>query len=86
MRTLTRAFAAATLGVALAAAPAFAREDMDANQFVKMCDTNKDGTVSKAEVMKHVEKMFDKADTQKTGKLDKKQVETFLRELMKSGA
>jgi len=50
-----------------------------------MCDTDKDGMVSKAEVMKMVEKMFDKQDKKKMGKLDKKQVEFFLQELMKGG-
>jgi Ca2+-binding EF-hand superfamily protein len=59
---------------------------MDADHFVKMCDTDKDGMVSKAEAMKMVEKMFDKHDTKKMGKLDKKQVEAFLAELMKGGA
>jgi len=86
MRSLKTALAAATLGLTLVASPAFAREDMDANLFVKMAADSKDGMVSKEEVMKHVEKMFDQADTRKMGKLDKKQVETFLRELMKSGA
>ena len=50
-----------------------------------MCDGVKDGMVSKAEAMKMIEKMFDKQDTKKMGKLDKKQVEAFLKELMKSG-
>jgi hypothetical protein len=50
--------------------------------FAKMCDEDKDGMVSKAEAMKMIEKMFDKADTKKMGKLDKKQVETFLKSLM----
>jgi hypothetical protein len=84
MRSLTQALAAAMVGATLIATPVLAREDMDSNLFVKMAD--KDGMVSKAELMKHVEKMLDKADTRKDGKLDKQQVETFLRELMKSGA
>jgi Ca2+-binding EF-hand superfamily protein len=42
-----------------------------------------DGMVSKAEMMKHMEKMFDKMDTKKTGKLDKKQTEAFLKEFNK---
>ena len=41
--------------------------------------------VSKDEVMKMVEKMFDKADTKKAGKLDKKQAEIFLKQLMAGG-
>ena len=41
--------------------------------------------VSKDEVMKMVEKMFDKHDTKKMGKLDKKQAEALLKELMRGG-
>jgi hypothetical protein len=91
MRSFTRGLTAAALCAAIVAAPAafaeksMAGEAMDADKFVKMCDADKDGMVSKAEVMKHVEKMFDKADTKKMGKIDKKQVEFFLQELMKSG-
>jgi hypothetical protein len=87
MRSLTQALAAATLAAAFVAAPAaYAREDMDADKFVKMCDADKDGMVSKAEMMKMVEKMFDKHDSKKTGKLTKDQAEAFLKELMKGGA
>ena len=83
----TRTFAVAVLAAAAFALPAaHAREDMDADKFVKMCDADNDGMVSKSEVMKHVEKMFDKHDKKRAGKLDKKQVEFFLQELMKSGA
>ena len=78
--------AAALLGAAFLVPSAHAREDMDADRFVKMCDADKDGLVSKAEVMKQVERMFDKHDAKKAGKLDKRQVELFLIELMKSGA
>jgi Ca2+-binding EF-hand superfamily protein len=86
MRSLTKALAAATLGAALVASPAFAREDMDADKFVKMSDADKDGMVSKAEMMKMVEKMFDKHDSKKAGKLTREQAEAFLKELMKGGA
>jgi hypothetical protein len=36
---------------------------------------------SKAEMVKHMEKMFDRMDTKKMGKLDKKQTEEFLKQL-----
>ena len=85
MRSLNKALAAAALGMAMVAVPAYAEGDMDADKFVKMCDADKDGMVSKAEVMKMVEKMYDKHDTKKSGKLDKKQTEAFLKELMKGG-
>jgi len=80
--TILAAAAAATL---LAAPVAYAGEDLDPNLFVKMADKNKDGMVSKEEMMKAVEKMFDKHDTKKKGMLDKKQAEEFLKELMKGG-
>ena len=89
MRNLTKALGIAALSVAFAATPALAQqskgETMDADHFVKMCDTDKDGMVSKAEMMKMVEKAWAKADSKKTGKIDKNQAELFLKELMKSG-
>jgi hypothetical protein len=39
-----------------------------------------DGMMSKDEMMKHMEKMFDQMDTRKTGKLDKKQSGAFLKQ------
>jgi hypothetical protein len=77
---------ARTLAIAsLAASSAFflpavhAANDVNPNAFVKQCDTDKDGMVSKAEMMKMAEKMFDQMDTKKAGKLDMKQVEAFLK-------
>lgn len=75
-------FAAAA--ILTAAAPASADERMDANKFVKMCDENKDGMVSKEEFMKHVDKLWTKMDAKKADKMDAKQLEAFLKELMKS--
>jgi hypothetical protein len=74
--------AAAFTSLAFAVPAAYADDTSNANNFVKMCDADKDGTVSKAEAMRMVEKMFDKADTKKAGKLDKKQVELFLKSLV----
>jgi len=51
------------------------------DEFMKSCDMDHDGMMSKAEMVKHMEKMFDKMDTKKTGKLDKKQTEEFLKQL-----
>jgi Ca2+-binding EF-hand superfamily protein len=80
---LTRTLAAAALtSLAIAIPAAYADDTANAANFVKMCDADKDGMVSKAEVMKMVEKMFDKQDAKKAGKLDKKQVELFLKSLM----
>ena len=86
MRHVSKLLAITAMAAAFCAAPlAQAGDDINADAFVKMCDVDKDGMVSKAEVMKMVEKMYDKQDTKKMGKLDKKQVEAFLKELMKGG-
>ena len=89
MRSLTKALAVAAVAACAFSLPAAQAQEttkMDTDAFVKMCDADKDGMVSKAEVMKMVEKMFDKQDTKKMGKLDKKQTEQFLKDLMKGGA
>ena len=86
MRSLTQVLAVAAVAGGMLAMPAYADNDkMDVDKFVTMCDGDKDGMVSKAEMMKMVEKMFDKADTKKAGKLDKKQAEIFLKQLMAGG-
>ena len=86
MRSASKMLAMAAVAAAFCAAPlAQAGDDINSDAFVKMCDTDKDGMVSKAEVMKMVEKMYDKHDSKKMGKLDKKQAEAFLKELMKGG-
>lgn len=54
---------------------------MNMDQFMKSCDMDHDGMMSKAEMLAHMEKMFDKMDTRKSGKLDKKQTEEFLKQL-----
>ena len=86
MKTLKIAALSLAAAGIIAIAPAFADERMDANKFVKMCDENKDGMVSKEEFMKHVDKLWAKMDTKKVEKMDTKQFEAFLKELMKSGA
>jgi hypothetical protein len=57
------------------------KHDMDA--FMKSCDMDHDGMMSRAEMTKHMETMFDRMDTMKTGKLDSKQTEAFLNDLTK---
>jgi hypothetical protein len=91
---LLNALAGSMIAASLMAAPAaFAADspmkhdmtnmthDMDA--FMKSCDMDHDGMMSKAEMLKHMEKMFDRMDTKKTGKLDRKQTEAFLKEFTK---
>jgi hypothetical protein len=86
MRSLAHMLAVAAMASAVLAVPAAnaAREDEGFDKFVKMYPRDKDGMVSKQDVMKTVEKMFDKHDTKKMGKLDRKQLEIFLQELMKA--
>ena len=88
MRTFTKALLAATAiacTMALPAAQAGDSSRMDVEKFVTMCDKDKDGMVSKAEMLKMMEQMFDKHDPKKTGKMDKKAAEAFLKELTQSG-
>ena len=56
----------------------------DINIFVKMCDTNKDGMISKDEVIKRATMAFDKMDTGKKGMADDKKTIAFLAELSKT--
>ncbi|QJR09805.1 hypothetical protein DSM104443_00855 [Usitatibacter rugosus] len=86
MKSMNALAAAALTSLAFAVPSAYADDTKNADNFVKMCDADKDGTISKAEAMKMVEKMFDKADTKKAGRLDKKQVETFLKMLVSDSA
>ena len=86
-KILSAALAAASLAAgAWLPAQASGRDDYRFPEFVEKCDTDKDGMVSKAEVMKMVEKSFEKQDTKKRGKLDRRQVEFFLEDLVKNGA
>lgn len=80
--------ASSMVAASLMAAPAFAADTMmkvNMDDFMKTCDMNHDGMMSKEEMLKHMEKMFDKMDKKKTGKLDKKQTEEFLKQLTLSG-
>ena len=81
---LNNMLASTMVAVSLMAAPAvFAAETtkkMNMDEFMKSCDMDHDGMMSKAEMVAHMEKMFDKMDTKKTGKLDKKQTEEFMKQ------
>ncbi len=81
---LLNALATALVALSLVAAPALAQnppKTIHMDEFMKSCDMNRDGMMSKAEMVTHMEKMFDQMDTAKTGKLDKKQSEAFLKQL-----
>ena len=72
---------AASLMAAPAVFAADATKKVNMDDFMKSCDMDHDGTMSKAEMLKHMEKMFDKMDAKKTGKLDRNQTELFLKQL-----
>ena len=80
LNTLASAMVAASLMAAPAVFAADATMKANMDEFMKSCDMDHDGMMSKAEMMKHMEKMFDKMDTKKAGKLDKKQTEFFLKQ------
>lgn len=63
--------------------PAFADSVEDANRFVKMCDTDKDGMVSKAEVMKRAADMMKKMEADKNGMFDAKKTMALIFELQR---
>lgn len=74
--------AVAMMGLAM---PAFADvTQADLDRFVTMYDVNKDGMISKKEVMSRAAEMFDKMDTGKKGMLDDKKAMAFLLELQKT--
>lgn len=78
----SKALFGSLVALSLLATPAHADKEKKVNmdEFMKSCDMNHDGMVSKEEMLKHMEKMFDKMDKKKTGKLDKKQAEEFLKQ------
>ena len=77
---LASSMVAASLLVAPAVFAADTTKKVNMDEFMKSCDMDKDGMMSKAEMVAHMEKMFDKMDTKKSGKLDKKQSELFLKQ------
>ena len=80
---ILNALAPVLVALSLVATPALAQNTAKMahmDEFMKSCDMDHDGMMSKAEMVKHMEKMFDRMDTKKTGKLDKKQSEAFLKQ------
>ena len=68
--------------------PAFADDvtQADVERFVTRYDINKDGMISRTEVMNRAAEMFDKMDTGKKGMLDDKKAMAFLLELQMDGS
>ena len=85
LRTPHALIAVLTIATGFAATASFAAEvsaaDLKmASQWAQGGDTDKDHMLSKAEVLALVEKAFANADSNKSGKLDMKQVAMMLRE------
>ena len=82
-RKLKTAFVAIVGALALnLATPATAGVSIDdANHFVKMCDSNKDGMLSKTEMMARMSKMLAAMPTDKAGMLDEMRTIALLLEI-----
>ncbi len=84
-RYLLKSMAVAVIAAAVmvTSLPVFADSVEDANRFVKMCDTDKDGMVSKAEVMKRAADMMKKMAADKNGMFDAKKTMALILELQR---
>lgn len=82
LKILMGGIAVSMLGLAM---PSFAQDvtQADVDRFVTRYGVNKDGMLSRAEVMKRAGEMFDKMDKDKKGMLDDKKAMAFLLELQK---
>jgi Ca2+-binding EF-hand superfamily protein len=76
------AFGAIVVSLLGLSVPAFAGVSQeDAQRFVTRYDINKEGMISRVEVMQRAAEMFDKMDTGKRGMLEEKKAMAFLLEL-----
>ena len=82
LNVLMGSIAVSMMGVSMSSFADVTQEDVE--RFVTKYDTNKDGMISRVEVMKRAAEMFDKMDTGKKGMLDDKKAMAFLLELQKS--
>ena len=80
LKVLMGSIAVSMMGLAM---PSFADKwtQEDVERFVTKYDVNKDGMISRVEVMKRAAEMFDKMDTGKKGMLEEKKAKAFLFEL-----
>ena len=82
LNVLMGSIAISVMGMSMPSFADVTQEDVE--RFVTRYDTNKDGMISRVEVMKRAAEMFDKMDTGKKGMLDDKKAMAFLLELQKS--
>lgn len=82
LNVLMGSIAISMMGMSMPSFADVTQEDVE--RFVTKYDTNKDGMISRVEVVKRAAEMFDKMDTGKKGMLDDKKAMAFLLELQKS--
>ena len=82
LNVLMGSIAVSMMGMSMPSFADVTQEDVE--RFVTKYDTNKDGMISRVEVVKRAAEMFDKMDTGKKGMLDDKKAMAFLLELQKS--
>lgn len=82
LKVLMGSIAVSMMGLATPSFADVTQEDVE--RFVTKYDINKDGMISRVEVMKRAAEMFDKMDTGKKGMLEEKKAMAFLLELQKS--
>lgn len=80
LKVVMGSIAVSMMGLAM---PSFADKwtQAEVERYVAKCDVNKDGMISRVEVMKQAAEMFDKMDTGKKGMLNEKKALAFLFEL-----
>lgn len=81
LNVMMSSIAVSMMGLAMPSFADVTQEDVE--RFVTKYDINKDGMISRVEVMKRAAEMFDKMDTGKKGMLEEKKAMAFLLELQK---
>jgi hypothetical protein len=79
LKVVMGCIAVSMMGLSLPSFADVTQEDVE--RFVTKYDINKDGMLSRVEVMKRAAEMFDKMDTSKKGMLESKKAMAFLLEL-----
>ena len=79
LKVLMGSIAVSMMGLAMPSFADVTQEDVE--RFITKYDVNKDGMISRVEVMKMAAQMFDKMDTGKKGMLEEKKAKAFLLEL-----
>ncbi len=81
INTFTGAMVAASLLTAPAVFAAATVKQVNPHELMQACDMNHDGTMTKAEMLAHMDKMFDRIDVAKLGKISQTQTDQLLRNI-----